>query len=178
MENIRHMHTHAYTFTYIYTHSYTFIHIQIHAFQGFRVAKTPRMPYVYRLFSSKEPYNLWLICGKRPTTWGILCIFATLYHLRMKVDPFMWDIPHPCETWLIHWKHVSSMWDMTHAYSYTFRSIASRTRSRVWGMTHSCETWLIHVRRVSSMWDMSHSCKTWPILFHMEWLRLVGSIEW
>jgi len=30
----------------------------------YRVAKTHRMPYLHRSFSAKEPYNLWLFCGK------------------------------------------------------------------------------------------------------------------
>ena len=30
----------------------------------YRVAKSRRMPYLYRSFSAKEPYNQWLICGK------------------------------------------------------------------------------------------------------------------
>jgi len=34
----------------------------------YRMAKTHRMPYLYRLFSAKEPYTLWLLCGKRPAT--------------------------------------------------------------------------------------------------------------
>jgi len=34
----------------------------------YRVAKTRRMPYLYRSFSEKEPYNSWLFCGKRPAT--------------------------------------------------------------------------------------------------------------
>ena len=29
----------------------------------YRAAKTHRMPYLYRSFSAKEPYNLWLFCG-------------------------------------------------------------------------------------------------------------------
>ena len=28
------------------------------------VAKIHRMPYLHRSFSAKEPYNLWLLCGK------------------------------------------------------------------------------------------------------------------
>jgi len=31
-----------------------------------RVAKTHRMPYLYRSFSANEPYNLWLFCEKWP----------------------------------------------------------------------------------------------------------------
>jgi len=41
----------------------------------YRVATTHRMPYLYRSFSAKEPYNQWLF----PATSHILCIFATLY---------------------------------------------------------------------------------------------------
>jgi len=38
------------------------------------------MSCLYRSLSAQEPYNSWLFCGKRPTTKGIFCIFATLYH--------------------------------------------------------------------------------------------------
>ena len=31
---------------------------------GYRVAKTHRMPYLHRSFSAKEPYNYWLFCEK------------------------------------------------------------------------------------------------------------------
>jgi len=37
------------------------------------------MPYLYRSFSAKEPYNLWLFCDKSPATKGILWIFATMW---------------------------------------------------------------------------------------------------
>jgi len=37
------------------------------------------MPYLYKSFPAKEPYNQWLFCGKWPATQGILCICATLY---------------------------------------------------------------------------------------------------
>ena len=47
-----------------------------------QVVKTHRMPYLYRSFSAKEPCNQWLLCGKRPATWGILCIIATLYQME------------------------------------------------------------------------------------------------
>jgi len=39
-------------FTYLTTHF------------RYRVAKTHRMPYLLRSFSTKEPYNLWLCCEK------------------------------------------------------------------------------------------------------------------
>jgi len=45
----------------------------------YRVAKTHRMPHLYRSFSAKEPCNQWLFCGKWPTSYGILWVFATLY---------------------------------------------------------------------------------------------------
>ena len=53
-----------------------------HHFEGhvwYRVVKTQRMPYLYRSFSTKEPYNHWLFCGKSLASEGILCIFAALY---------------------------------------------------------------------------------------------------
>ena len=44
----------------------------------YRVGEAHRMPYLYKLFSAKEPYNWWLFCGKRPATQGILCLYAIL----------------------------------------------------------------------------------------------------
>jgi len=38
----------------------------------YMAAKTHRMPYLYRLFSAKEPYNSGLFCGKRPANEGVL----------------------------------------------------------------------------------------------------------
>ena len=37
-----------------------------HTISDHRVAKTHWMPYIYRSFSSKEPYNQWLFCEKWP----------------------------------------------------------------------------------------------------------------
>jgi len=68
-----HIHTHTHTYTYIHihvhTHAYTYMHIHIHTARWFhtcithfhythwyRVAKTHRIPYLYRSFSAKEPY--------------------------------------------------------------------------------------------------------------------------
>ena len=34
----------------------------------FTISKDRTMPYLYQSFSAKEPYNQWLICGKRPPT--------------------------------------------------------------------------------------------------------------
>jgi len=42
------------------------------------VAKMHRAPYLSRSLSAKKPYNEWLFGGKRPATYGSLCIYATL----------------------------------------------------------------------------------------------------
>ena len=39
--------------------------------------------YFFGSFYSTEPYNQWLLCGKRPATSGILCIFATPQWMRV-----------------------------------------------------------------------------------------------
>jgi len=44
-----------------------------------RVVIIRRMPYLYRLFCAREPYDSYLFFEKTPATWSILCIFATLY---------------------------------------------------------------------------------------------------
>jgi len=70
---------------WIYVHRQKFkfvLHLRgdvcVDALKSYSVAKTHRIPYLDRLFSSKEPYNWWLFCGKKPATQDILCIFATL----------------------------------------------------------------------------------------------------
>jgi len=50
-----------------------------------RVAKTHRMSYFDMSFSAKEPYDQGLFCGKRPATYGISCIFATLHQVVILV---------------------------------------------------------------------------------------------
>ena len=45
----------------------------------YRVAKTYRIPYLYRSFSAKVTYIWWLFCGKWSATQGIRWVFATLY---------------------------------------------------------------------------------------------------
>jgi len=48
----------------------------------YRVAKTHRIPYLYRSFFAKVTWIWWLFCGKLSATCGILRVFATLYHAR------------------------------------------------------------------------------------------------
>ena len=43
-----------------------YLHIKYESY--YRVAKTHRMPYLWRSFSAEEPYNQWLFCEKRPAT--------------------------------------------------------------------------------------------------------------
>ena len=51
---------------------------KIEAEDTYRVMKRHRMPCRCGLFSVKEPYNEQIFCGKRPASYGIRCIFATL----------------------------------------------------------------------------------------------------
>jgi len=87
-------HTHLYiTYIFIYIHTHTYEHPSssstLHIWRmkrsmnetNCRVAKTHRMPYLYKSFSVKEPYNSCLFCGKWPATQGVLWVFATLYSL-------------------------------------------------------------------------------------------------
>ena len=55
-----------------------------------RVAKTHRVPYLYRSFSAKEIYDCWLFCGKWPAIRGILWVFATLYPPPPISPPSTW----------------------------------------------------------------------------------------
>ena len=54
--------------TYIHTCTHTWIHRCIDTTkqqsESYRVAKTHRIPYLYRLFSAKVTYIQWLFCGK------------------------------------------------------------------------------------------------------------------
>ena len=54
----------------------------------YRVAKTHRMPYLYRSFSAKEPYIRWLFCETWPATEGILWVFHPVLRLVIWVKPF------------------------------------------------------------------------------------------
>ena len=48
------------------------------------VAKTHRLPHLYRSLFIHEPYDFWLFHEKRPATSGILIIFGTLYPTRIR----------------------------------------------------------------------------------------------
>ena len=69
--------------------------------------------------------------------------YENAWLIHMRHDSFIWDMTHSYETWLIHMRHDSFIWDTTHSY----------------------ETWLIHMRHDSFIWDMTHSYETW--LIHM-----------
>ena len=60
----------------------------LHAYMCLQVCRVGYQKIIGRLifeshFPTEEPYNQWLFCGKRPATQGNICIFATLYYLRM-----------------------------------------------------------------------------------------------
>jgi len=70
--------------------------------------------------------------------------------IHIRHDSFKWDMSHSYEMWLIHVRHNSFIWVKTHS---------------VWDMTHSYETGLIHMRHYTFIWDRTHSYETW--LIHM-----------
>ena len=45
----------------------------------YRVAKRHTIPDLYRSLCAKKSCSYWLFCGKRPASYDILCLFATLY---------------------------------------------------------------------------------------------------
>ena len=57
-----------YIYTHIYEFVYTYVHLYIHmctcTLYQYRVAKTRRIPYLYRSFSAKVTYIYWLFCVK------------------------------------------------------------------------------------------------------------------
>jgi len=70
-----------------------------------RMAKKHGISHLYRLFSTKKPYNQWLFCGTRIATYGILCIFATLSLL-------------PCYIRFI-FSHIRPRFKFTHTFLHT-----------------------------------------------------------
>ena len=42
---------------------YMYLYIYIYTYTRYRVAKTHRIPYLYRSFSAKVTYIWWLFCG-------------------------------------------------------------------------------------------------------------------
>ena len=83
----------------------------------YRVATRHRIPYLYRSLSATELYNYWFFSGKRPATQGILCVFATLYHLYVNVQCHVahmntsWHVAHcRCVSVPSLWLRMYAMW--------------------------------------------------------------------
>jgi len=72
---------------------------------------------------------------------SVWCSFLPDYSLSQP-DGNPICVRHSYETWLIHTRHDSFIWDMTHSLHET----------------HAYETWLIHMRHDLFIWDMMHSC--------------------
>jgi len=132
-------------------HSYVYIYM-------YRVAKTHRMPSVYRSFSAKESYIWWPFCEKRPSTQVILCIFATLYassHIYMRIHGSRCKHTHTAVvrrrsrqgcTWLIHLYSVYCSFNI-HKHGSLIHNHGSR-HTRTYTHTHT-RTHVAVVRRVS-----------------------------
>jgi len=112
-------------------------------------AQNHRMPYIYRSFSAKEPWNWWLFCGKWPATSGILWFFATLHPRLHKMSTSQTDSESvPCCNALQdtatycntpqhtatcrHWstlKHTETHWNtLQHAVTHWHTSKHTATR--------------------------------------------------
>jgi len=59
----------------LYMRLYLTIQSHKNTYSRHRTLKMHRVPYLHGPFSTTEPYNQWLFCGKRPATQGNLCIF-------------------------------------------------------------------------------------------------------
>ena len=69
---------------------------------------------------------------------------------------------HSYETWLLHMRHDSFIWDTTPLFE---------NDSFIWDMTPSYETWLLHMRHDSFIWDMPLPHETWRIIWHAAFVR-------
>jgi len=113
-------------------------------YKWYRVAKTHRMPYLYRSFSAKEPYNQWLICEKWPATWGILSVFATLY-----IDTYTWE--------------VSPLFSYTHTHIHTHTH--TRTHTHIHTHTHILQHTLTYSTYISIKWLRLVGSLKWYVSF-------------
>jgi len=92
-----------------------------------------------------------------------------LLHIRR--GSFIWDMTHSCATCdITHMPYWYETWlvlqDITRSYTIWLIDMHMRPNTRdllIWDMTHSNETWLIRMRHDSFIWNMTHSNETWLI---------------
>jgi len=71
----------------------------------YRVAKTHRMPYLYRSFSAKEPYNRWLFCEK----WTAKIKHPMVLRHPVLSHCFYWRHVHEsCPIWMSHVTYIQN----------------------------------------------------------------------
>ena len=114
----------------------------------YRVAKTHRMPWLYRSFPAYEPCSYWLFCGKGSATWGSLCIVATLYAWG-----YNYSMHDMSVTQLIHMcVHMNMCIHMNISYEYTYRCVTCLIHMcarMTWCHAHVCVCmWYIRLTNV------------------------------
>jgi len=154
----------------------------------YRVAKTHRMPYLYRSFSAKEPPIIGLFCGKWPvkirhpvglrhpvmqpdniaSTHGG---HQTVKYLDLKIWWFSCGIFCVTGTPFTHVKTCMQIWGLPRKRLWCVRGLPWKFVGKFWW------SWLFKVRSLPSVALVLYDLRDRAVDPTVEWLRLVGSLK-